>query len=116
MITEEIYIPKLKLNIKFYIGKNAQENFTIIDLADGKDMWFHLNDYPSCHVIGIISNLSLDKKELKYIITQGALLCKKYSKYKSEPNINVVYTTINNVKKTEIIGTVNLSNTKLIIV
>ena len=114
MLTEIIYIPKLKINITFYVGENAQENFDIIDIAHENDLWFHLNDYTSCHVVGIINHLELNKKELIYIIKQGAILCKKNSKYKSEKKISIIYTNISNVIKTKIIGTVSLSKIKLI--
>lgn len=114
MLTEIIYIPKLKLNITFYVGKNAQENFDIIDMANENDLWFHLNDYASCHVVGVINHLRLNKKELSYIIKQGAILCKNNSKYKSEKKISIIYTNISNVIKTKIIGNVSLSKTKLI--
>ncbi len=114
MIIEEIYIPKIKVNIKFYIGKNATENFEIIDIGSDNDLWFHLNDCSSCHVIGIINHLELNKKELRSIIIQGAIICKKYSKYKSKENVNIIFTTLNNVVKTNIIGTVNLIKSKII--
>ena len=45
------YIPALKKNIVYKIGKDAQNNFYLIDAADKNDVWFHLNDESSCHVI-----------------------------------------------------------------
>ena len=33
------------------IGQNKQDNFDIINSADLKDIWFHVSDIPSCHVI-----------------------------------------------------------------
>ncbi len=114
MITENIYIQKLKINITFYIGKNAQDNFDIIDIANENDLWFHLDDYTSCHVIGIINDLKLNNKDERLIVKQGALICKKYSKYKSDKNVNVMYTTVNNIRKTDQIGTVIVLKSKII--
>jgi predicted ribosome quality control (RQC) complex YloA/Tae2 family protein len=116
MLIEEIYIPKINQNVTFYIGKNAQDNFDVIDKGVENDLWFHLDNYSSCHVVGVINNLKINKKELNAIIKQGAVICKKHSKYKSEKNISIVYTTINNITKTEIIGQVILKNKKTVII
>ena len=104
------------INITFYIGRNSQENFDIIDQADCDDLWFHLNDLPSCHVVASIPSNVKDKKLINKIIKQGAVLCKKYSKYSSTKNLNIVFTKIKNISKTNIIGTVNTSNTKNILI
>ena len=103
---EERYIPNLNMNITFYIGKNAAGNFDIIDLSKPRDIWFHIDNSSSAHVIASIPN-KFNKKELKYIIKQGSLLCKQYSK---SQETTVVYTTLNNVVKTDIIGSVIICN------
>jgi predicted ribosome quality control (RQC) complex YloA/Tae2 family protein len=128
------YIPGLKLNIVYKIGKNAQNNIDLIDEADKDDLWFHLKDVSSCHVIACLKNIqyttrddelpnfydidfdSLDKKEKQQIITQGALLCKQYSKLKSTKNINIIYTKIEDVYKTDVVGSVLTYKSKLIVV
>ena len=33
------------------IGKNKNENWAIIDDASGTDLWFHISEMPSCHVL-----------------------------------------------------------------
>jgi predicted ribosome quality control (RQC) complex YloA/Tae2 family protein len=103
-------------NIKFFIGGNAKENFEIIDLAKPDDLWFHVDDLPSCHVIASISDIidNKSKKDIRYIVKQGALLCKKYSKYKSVSELPITYTYISNVHKTDIIGSVITTNSKII--
>jgi predicted ribosome quality control (RQC) complex YloA/Tae2 family protein len=95
-----------KIAITFYVGKNSTENFEIIDNALENDMWFHLNDYPSCHVIASIPENIRDKKNIHKIIKQGALLCKINSNYASIKNLNIVFTRVKNVCKTDIAGTV----------
>lgn len=114
MIIEEIFIPKINKTVKFYVGKNKLENFTIIDNAQENDLWFHIDDHASCHVVASINDFNLPNKKLLPIIKQGALLCKKNSKYKSVQNIGIVYAKIKNVIKTDIIGTVNLLESKTI--
>ena len=128
------FIPNLKINIVYKIGKNAKNNFEIIDQSDPNDMWFHLKDVSSCHVIACLKNIQyttrddelpnfydinfddLDKKEKQQIITQGALLCKQYSKMKSVKNVDVIYTKIQDIQKTDVPGSVLTKNTKTIIV
>ena len=36
---------------KVLIGQNAKENWKIIDMSEPDDMWFHLDNYPSCHIV-----------------------------------------------------------------
>ena len=127
------FIPSLKINILYKIGKDAKNNFELIDQADPNDLWFHLKDVSSCHVIACLKNIQyttrddelpnfydinfddLDKKEKQQIITQGALLCKQYSKLKSSKNVEIIYTKIEDVQKTNIPGSVLTKNTKTVV-
>jgi len=97
--------------IQFTIGSNAQDNFTIIDNANMTDIWFHVgNNRPSCHVVASIpTNIQIYRKNMRYIIKQGAVLCKQHSKYVSEKNVEIDYTCVKNITKTNIIGTVEIS-------
>ncbi len=87
------------------IGENANENDEIISQAKQTDIWFHLDKFPSCHVI-----ISCDKKNpvnnqmLKYCAT----LCKEHTKYKNHNKLKVKYTEIKNVKRTKTPGRVTL--------
>ena len=123
------YIPSMNVNIIYKIGRNAEDNFNLIDESDKNDLWFHINNKPSCHVIARLQNIrfttqdndlphfdTLENKQKQQIIKQGALICKQFSKFKSEKNVEVVYTKIENVVKTEIIGSVLASKSKIIIV
>jgi predicted ribosome quality control (RQC) complex YloA/Tae2 family protein len=128
------FIPSLKINVLYKIGKNAKNNFELIDEADSHDIWFHIKDVSSCHVIACLKNIryttrddelpnyydidfdTLDKKEKQQIVTQGALLCKQFSKLKSAKNVEVIYTKIEHVEKTNVLGTVLTKNTKVIVV
>jgi predicted ribosome quality control (RQC) complex YloA/Tae2 family protein len=97
--------------IHFTIGSNAIDNFNIIDNSYDTDLWFHIGGgRSSCHVIASIpTNIVIDRKNMKYIIKQGAVLCKSHSQYASEKNVEIHYTLIKNITKTNIVGTVKLS-------
>ena len=117
MKTEQIYIQALKSEFTFYIGKNQNENFEVIDKGNENDLWFHANNISSCHVVCVLpEEIKLCKKELKYIIKTGALLCKNNTnKLKNLKNIEIIYTNIKNITKTDISGCVITENTKMII-
>lgn len=55
------------------IGTDAKDNWNIIDLSSPNDIWFHLENHSSCHVILQTNN----KKISRRLITQCALLCKE---------------------------------------
>uniref|UniRef100_A0A6C0L816 NFACT RNA-binding domain-containing protein n=1 Tax=viral metagenome TaxID=1070528 RepID=A0A6C0L816_9ZZZZ len=111
------YIDSVKADITFTIGGNAQENSDIIDAAGPDDIWFHLDGHPSEHVVASIPDgTSLDKKQILKIATQGALLCKKYSKYASQKNLRIIYTRISDIIKTEKVGCVIALNQKTLII
>lgn len=126
------FIPSLKKNIVYKIGYDSTNNFEIIDKADKDDLWFHIKNESSCHVIACLKNIQytfrhdefpnfydikfddLDKKQKLQIVKQGALLCKQYSRFKSLQNVDVIYTKIQNVQKTDIVGKVTLFCSKTI--
>lgn len=123
MKVHQIVIPKLSDPITFWCGSNAQNNFDIISQSESSDIWFHIADYPSAHVIARLSlypNLEQidrsDKKLMSLIIKQGAVLCKQISKYNSIKNVSITYAQISNIKLTETLGTVSVSLGKNIIV
>ena len=117
MRIESRYIQSLNRESPYLVGTNAQDNFDIIDESDDSDLWFHLSGHSSCHVIAKIpQDITLDKKQKLQIIKQGALICKQNSKYKSEINLQIIYTSIANVVKGNVIGQVDASNVKHIAV
>lgn len=118
MKTKNLFIPKLSQEITFLIGSNAQDNVNIITSSKPTDIWFHVADYPSAHVVAQIpESLALEpNKILLPIITQGAVICKQVSKYASKPKLSITYTKILNVHPTDKVGTVNLSSSKEIII
>ena len=100
-------------NITYYIGKNAQGNNDIIDMAKPNDIWLHVDNVPSGHVIISIPD-NITKDELRHIIKVGANLCK--STIKNNTKIKVVYTKVCNINKTNILGCVQITDEKYILI
>lgn len=95
------------------IGKNKEENWKIIDEAEPTDIWFHVENMPSCHVILKTSThlSSVTNDVLKHC----ALLCKMNSKAKTEKKTIIMYSPIKNVKKTKTIGEVIVNSFKTLV-
>jgi predicted ribosome quality control (RQC) complex YloA/Tae2 family protein len=113
---ESIFIPSLNKNVLFRIGKNAEGNFQIIDLSKCDDLWFHISGVSSAHVIAIVPCFTLDKKQKRDLVKRGAVICKKYSKYASSKDVEIDYTEVKNVKKTNTIGTVTIRDPRVQII
>ena len=100
----------IPIAIEYYIGVNKRENTYIFDLASIYDIWFHAEEYPSCHVIARVpgKSINLSKKQKSTIIKMGCQLCKKHSSYlKDRLQISICYTEVKYVEKSEITGTIN---------
>ncbi len=116
MKTETLFIQGLNREITFHIGQHKSDNFDVIDLGNPDDLWFHVLTESSCHVVAIIPE-NINKKDRRYIIKVGAHLCKKYtSKLNRANNVEIVFTEIKNVEKTECVGCVKIKSGKTIIV
>lgn len=114
MKTENIFVQGLNRVITFYIGKNQDENFDVIDKGLPDDIWFHSKNTSSSHVVASVPE-NITNKELHYIIKAGAVLCKNNTnKCKSSRNIEFIYTKIKNIQKTNIPGRVTINNEKII--
>ena len=117
MKTQVIYFDNIKKEITYLIGENAADNFAVIDASDSEtDIWFHSKDGSSCHVVAKIPFQRLNKKELMTICKKGGLLCKLNTpKLKKQSNVEIIYTKISNITKTNIDGLVHTTNTKTLI-
>jgi len=107
MKTQIIYIPSIKCEITYTIGQNAEDNDVIIDAASPNDIWFHVDNKPSCHIIASVPD-NISRADIGYIINQGVVLCKKHS-YPSEKKLPILYTRIKNIQKTNIPGRIFIS-------
>jgi predicted ribosome quality control (RQC) complex YloA/Tae2 family protein len=108
---EEVFIYKNNEYVIF-IGTNKHENFELIDASDETDVWFHVENEPSGHLI-IKNNGSL-RDIPKQVIKYGAYLCKINSKAKTQKQCSIMYTELKNVSKTNVIGQVNVSTYKVV--
>lgn len=107
MKKKTVVIPSSQTEITFLVGTCAQDNFDAIEISEPDDIWFHVRDGSSCHVIAKMpSEEKMDKHIIRKIITQGAVLCKQESRYKSVKKLAIIYTKIQNVEKTHIVGSV----------
>lgn len=96
-----------------YTGKNATDNWNIIDKAEPYDLWFHLENAPSSHVIiHSCNNIDIPSD----LIYKMAIICKKHSKLKNISNVSVIYTKIENIKKATEVGSVITQKVKKILV
>ena len=97
----------IKNNIKYKLGRNAKDNFDLIDEAyqiNENYWWFHLDNHPSGHCI--VHSELLDKSDYIY----AALLIKQYSKLREQKKVKIVCTQIKNIKKTKTLGQVVIIN------
>jgi len=111
MVKKEIYNDDDHV-YEICIGQNRFENWEIIDDSDNTDLWFHIENLPSCHVI-----LKCDEtiKPSKKVIKRCAYLCKiNTNSAKSLAKCNVLYTPISNIEKTRIVGEVHASHCKIV--
>ena len=88
---------------KIQIGKNAEDNWRLIDAAAETDIWFHIRDTSSCHVV-LETSLSV-RSIPRQVIKRCAYLCKQVSKL---PTCEVIYTSIKNIQKAKYVGSVQL--------
>lgn len=96
--------------LPYKIGSNSQENWDLIDSSKENDVWFHLDDSPSCHVV-----LSLPENVVyKDVSKQTLIKCGSFCKKKGMKNVDVIYAEIKNVTKADTVGSVNTKNAKKI--
>ena len=92
----------------YRIGRNAKDNWDLIDTSDPEDWWFHIDGFSSAHVV-MKSEGPPDLSALRH----GAALCKENTnKCKSIKNLPITYTQIKNVKKDKAVGSVTIKNYK----
>ena len=60
---------------KVLLGKNEQGNIALLQQSKARDIWLHLKDRPSAHVIIVTDKQSVPQ----YVIEQAAALCVNFS-------------------------------------
>lgn len=107
MKTEIVTFPTLDEPVTFYIGTSQQENHDVISLGKATDLWFHLADMSSAHVVAVLPTIKITRKQRGNIIRRGAYLCKMYTtKAASISSVSVTYSAIQYVTKTDTPGSV----------
>ena len=113
MKTEQINLPT---PVTFYIGRTQHENHAILDLGRPTDLWFHVADQPSCHVVAVLP-VDCDRKQRNKIIRHGALLCKQYTNsVKSASRVPITYALVSHVTKDMVPGRAHITDERTIIV
>ena len=104
-------------NYLILIGENAKENWKIIDESDNFDLWLHIDDKASCHVIIkeiLNKNNAISLEYPRNVVIEASKYCKIYSNSKDD-KIKIVYTIIKNITKGKVVGEVYVSNEEYII-
>lgn len=106
-ITKTLEIDDKEYNI--LIGRNAKGNDEIIKLSNQNDIWFHVDNISSPHIILQNNGEIISKRYLN-------LIASWFKEYKTNlPNkYTIIYTEVKNVKLTNTLGQVNVSNTRKI--
>ncbi len=104
--------------VKIKYGKNAKENWNLIDESSSDDLWFHIDDYPSTHVI-LEYDENIKEVELEKYINECVELCiektPKIKSYKPKiKSVKVIYSKVENIKKGKSVGEVIILNHKLV--
>jgi hypothetical protein len=113
MKQEIVFFDNIVDDVTYYIGTNAKDNFDVIDMGKPNDYWFHASNCSSCHVVVQLPD-DIDKRGLRTIVKRGARLCKENTHITDK--VEIIYTRIKNVTKTDVVGCVNLKSSKSIIV
>ena len=90
-------IENIKINcFDIYIGKNHfQNDYMLSKIASSEDIWLHLKDEPSAHIIIKKREKEIDEKT----IFEAAKLVKYYSKARNSSKVCVIYTQRKFVRK-----------------
>ena len=114
MKTISFYFPEIEKEIHYLIGTNAYDNFQVLDEALEHDLWFHSKENSSSHVICLMPNdldLKEKEKEKQLLIKKGAELCvSNTNKLTLLYKVPIIYTEVKNIKKTKIMGLVEVTN------
>ena len=95
------------MDIEYIIGKNALHNTQLCQEMAPYDVWFHISNLPSAHLI--MKNpdkVSLDKLRKHGIIYKMANRLKVSSKYRKTPLLKVDYCYGKDIKTTPVPGRV----------
>ena len=93
-------------------GKSAKGNDKLLDESSPKDVWFHVADAPSSHIILSNPTEMAINKIPRQVIKRCACICKASAKLSTK--CAIIYTERANIEKTEILGRVTTTNVRTI--
>ena len=97
-----------------YAGKDAKSNDQLLDDCEPDDIWFHVSEHSSGHVILKNEEKSTVKKVPRQVLKRCACICK--ATIRANSKCDVIYTQRKNITKTDTLGCVLTQNTKSITV
>lgn len=112
MKEEQFFFNGINYSIK--IGRNKTENDHLVKTSAKTDIWFHVNNASSSHVV--LLNTEKLNTIPKQVIKRCACLCKSNSSSKSEIKCEIIYAEMANVMPTEHEGQVTVNSLSKIIV
>jgi len=113
------YIDAIQQDVEYRVGGNAKENHKILLDATMTSWWFHIQGQPSAHIIAQIPpdiSAKLDKKQLKKILIQGAVITKQVSKFASHKNVPIIYSRVDDVTPTMYAGEVVVTSSRIMVI
>tara|TARA_B100000035_G_C20753784_1_gene445197 strand:+ start:106 stop:417 length:312 start_codon:yes stop_codon:yes gene_type:complete len=87
--------------VKIIIGKNAKDNWNILESACDDDLWFHVQNESSAYVI--IEN-DYKNEITNEDIMNAASICKQHSKLKGKKRVAINWLPVCHVKKGKMVG------------
>jgi predicted ribosome quality control (RQC) complex YloA/Tae2 family protein len=81
------------------LGLSAKENWSLLDLAEKQNIFFHLSSFPSGYVI-----LEYDEEVNITMLKIAAQICKEGTKYRNLRDLKVDYCRCDNVEKGDNMG------------
>ena len=98
----------------YFVGRNARDNWDLLDRSEPHDLFVHAADTSSCYVIAVSRSRDpedegcFDQDDVRY----ACELCKSHTssleKSKSTSATNLLYTQVGNVQKGRVVGQVRL--------
>jgi predicted ribosome quality control (RQC) complex YloA/Tae2 family protein len=100
-----IYDTKINQLLHFRCGKNAQDNWDIVESSKSNDVWFHLEHVSSCHVVLTLPEGIHYSDLAKQTLIHCAVECKRRTK-SNNTSTSVIFSEIAYIVKGDSVGSV----------
>ncbi len=112
MTTETHIFVHENITYTIYSGKSDKGNDKLLDDALPNDIWFHISNRPSAHIILSNPTHTSINKIPRQVIKRCACICKASAKVSDK--CEIIYTERTNITKTEKLGCVTTANLRTI--